>query len=83
MTEIEIKKSIHQYIANETKSDTNQIKDGTLIFEQGIFDSIGLLLLIDFINENFNVKTNDDELLMENFESINSMANFITRKINK
>lgn len=83
MTEIEIKKSIQEYIANETKSDINQIKDGTLIFEQGIFDSIGLLLLIDFINERFHVKTNDDELLMENFESINSMSNFITRKINK
>jgi acyl carrier protein len=80
MTEQEIKKRLHQYIVKETMSDSNQIKDDTLLFEQGIFDSIGLLLLIEFIKEEFNVVTGDDELLIENFESINSMVGFIASK---
>ena len=80
MTEKEIKNRLHQYIVKETMIDSNQIKDETLLFEEGIFDSIGLLLLIEFIKEEFQVTTEDDELLIENFESINSMMSFIINK---
>ena len=81
MTDKEIKDRLHKYIVNETMSDSNTINDDTLLFEQGIFDSIGLLLLIEYIKEEFKVMTSDDELLIENFESINSMAGFITKKL--
>lgn len=81
MTEKEIKNLLHQYIVKETMSDSNQIQDDTLLFEQGIFDSIGLLLIIEFIKNEFNVKTTDEELLIENFESINNMAEFVKSKL--
>ena len=80
MTDVEIKNRLHQYIVKETMSESNNLGDDTLLFEQGIFDSIGLLLLIEFIKNEFDVSTNDDELLIENFESINSIANFIMSK---
>lgn len=80
MTEKEIKDRLHSYIVKETMSESNSIKDDTLLFDQGIFDSIGLLLLIEFIKNEFNVATSDDELLIENFESINSMVGFISSK---
>jgi acyl carrier protein len=81
MTEKEIKERLHQYIVKETMSDSHNLDNDTLLFEQGIFDSIGLLLLIEFIKSEFNVTTNDDELLMENFESISSITNFVTSKL--
>ena len=81
MTEKEIKQRLHKYIVKETMSESNHIMDDTLIFEEGIFDSIGLLLLIEFIKDEFNVTTNDDELLVDNFESINSITRFIKNKL--
>ena len=81
MTEKEIKNRLHQYIVKETMSESNQINDDTLLFEQGIFDSIGLLLLIEFIKTEFNVNTSDEELVIENFESINSIEKYITNKL--
>jgi acyl carrier protein len=81
MTEKEIKNRLHQYIVKETMSESNHINDDTLLFEQGIFDSIGLLLLIEFIKNEFNVATSDEELVIENFESINNMEKFITKKL--
>lgn len=81
MTETEIKERLHTYIIKETMSDSNDLKDSTLLFEEGIFDSIGLLLLIEFIKDEFKVNTEDDELLIENFETINSISNFIQGKI--
>ena len=56
------------------------MKDDTLIFVQGFFDSMGFLLLINFIEEKFGIKTDDAELLEENFESVNAIAAFIERK---
>ena len=42
MTEKIIKGILQKYIVKETMSDSNHISDDTQLFEQGIFDSIGL-----------------------------------------
>tara|TARA_R110001583_G_scaffold8896_2_gene41988 strand:- start:41576 stop:41863 length:288 start_codon:yes stop_codon:yes gene_type:complete len=76
----EVKKKILQYILEATASDINDVNDNTLLFEEGLFDSMGLLFLIDFIRDEFNVETKDDELVVDNFASINSIATFILNK---
>jgi acyl carrier protein len=83
MKEKEIKKIIWQYIAEETMIDPSKFKDETHLFEEGIFDSMGFLLLIEFIKEKFNVDTTDDELLLENFDSVNTISNFIISRIDQ
>ena len=80
MNEKEIRNRLRKYIMKETMSNSNHLKDDTLLFEQGIFDSMGLLLLIEFLKDEFNVTTNDDELIIENFESIDSIVGFLTKK---
>ena len=59
----------------------NKIKDDTLIFDLGLLDSMGLLFLIEFLNENYQVEVDDDELNPKNFESINSIASFVEGKL--
>ena len=41
---------------------------------------MGFVLLIDFLEENFNVFTNDEDMIEENFESVNAIAQYILRK---
>ena len=79
---IEIKDKIRNYIIETTYSPPDQVKDDSLIFVEGIFDSMGFVLLINFIEETFGIKAKDSELLEDNFESINAMANFVASKIN-
>jgi acyl carrier protein len=79
-TQIGTKSKIENYIISATLSDTKTISDDTLIFETGLLDSMGLLFLIEFIKEEFQVEVTDEELLPENFESVNSITNFITGK---
>ncbi|MDE5423387.1 acyl carrier protein [Ancylomarina sp. DW003] len=82
MKEIQdVKMKILQYILEATSSIENDIKDNTLLFDEGLFDSMGLLFLIDFIRDEFKVETKDDELVVENFSSINSIAAFILNKL--
>ncbi len=80
-TEIDIKSKIKEYIIESTFEDVQSITDETLIFEEGVLDSMGLLFLIEFLQEEFNVTTNDDELVVENFESINKIVAFLNNKL--
>ena len=74
------KELIRNYLVKESLIDPKQIKDETLIFDTGLLDSMGLLFLIEFLNETFGVEITDDELNPKNFESINSIAGFIEEK---
>ena len=78
----EIKDKIRRYIIETTYASSDQVKDESLIFVEGIFDSMGFVLLINFIEETFSIKAKDSELLEDNFESINAMANFVAGKLN-
>lgn len=77
---IEIKEKIRQFIVETTFSSSDQLKDDTLIFVQGIFDSMGFISLYNYIEETFAIKVEDSELLEENFESIDAITNFIQSK---
>lgn len=50
------------------------------LFEHQIIDSLGLLVLISFMEEQFGVVFEDDELTPGNFATIGAMAGLIERK---
>ena len=77
-----IKDQIRKFIVETTYVPAPDVQDDTLIFVKGYFDSMGFILLINFLAENFGVKTDDSELMEENFESVNAIAAFIERKLN-
>ena len=77
VTQIE---QLRNFISEITFTDSKKIKDDTLIFEEGIFDSLGFLSLIGFLDEEFGIEVSNDELIEENFESINAIAKFINSK---
>ncbi|MEY2916986.1 MAG: hypothetical protein RIS73_700 [Bacteroidota bacterium] len=79
---VAVKAQIKQFIIETTYAQESDVKENTLIFVEGFFDSMGFLLLISFIEEKFGLKVDDTELLEENFESIDAIAAFIQRKLN-
>jgi acyl carrier protein len=62
---------------NAEKLDTN-----TPLFEKGIIDSTGVLELLAFIEENFNIQVSDEELVQSNFSSISAIEKLIQSKNN-
>ena len=75
-----IRQKVKQYVLQETFTEKNKIKDDSLIFKEGYFDSMGFIRLIAFIEEEFSIKTSDADLMEENFESISAITEFIFRK---
>ena len=55
--------------------------DDDSFLENGIIDSTGVLELILFLEENFGIKVEDDEVVPENLDSINNLKRFIESKV--
>ncbi|WP_083631456.1 acyl carrier protein [Labilibacter marinus] len=75
-----MKEQIKNFIAETTFIDASTINDDTLIFDEGIFDSMGLLSLISFIEEEYGVVAEDTELQEDNFGSVERIAAFVEKK---
>ena len=60
---IRTKDKIRQFIVETTFAPEEQVKNETLIFVEGIFDSMGFISLINFVEETFAIKAKDSELL--------------------
>lgn len=75
----EIKTKVRTYILQAVASKDN-IKDETLIFKEGFFDSMGFVMMITFLEEEFGIKTSDSDLVEDNFESVNAIASFVQKK---
>ena len=53
------------------------------LLEIGYLDSYGVIELVTFIEKNFKIQINDNELTKEKFGSINKMVSLIEIKLNK
>ena len=49
------------------------------LLESGVIDSLGVLDLVTFLQEEFSVTVEDDDLTPENFQNIERMAQFVER----
>jgi len=56
------------------------LSDDASFLEEGVVDSTGVLELVLFVEETFNLQVDDEEIVPDNFDSVNSLAAFIQRK---
>jgi acyl carrier protein len=59
--------------------DNNLPSDASLL-EAGIIDSTGVLELISYLEEQFKIKVDDDELVPENLDTIAGVCKFLSKK---
>lgn len=76
----DIKTKLFGYVKENTFKETDSLQSDTKIFVEGIFDSMGFALLLDYLETEFQISAEDSDLVEENFESINAIADFIAAK---
>ena len=76
----QLKEELFNYVKENTFKDTSNLSSNTKLFAEGIFDSMGFVLLLDFLEEKFQVTASDEDLIEDNFESIDAISAFILRK---
>jgi acyl carrier protein len=75
-----IQETIQEHIQKAAFVEKDKIKNDSLIFKEGYFDSMGFIVLITFLEEKFSITVIDQDLVEENFESINAITSYILRK---
>jgi acyl carrier protein len=51
------------------------------LLELGIIDSLGLMKLISFMEKDFGIKIQDEDVIPENFQSLTSMAKLVALQV--
>ena len=78
---MEIKEKVKTFIRESFLFDsTAQIEDGDSLLEKGIIDSTGVLELILYLEEEFGVKIEDEEIIPENLDSVANIETLIMSK---
>ncbi len=68
-------------IENFLFGDGSFLTNDSSFLQEHIIDSTGMLEVITFLEEEFSIKINDDELLPENLDSLNNIDAFLKRKL--
>jgi acyl carrier protein len=60
-----------------------QLELDTDFFDKGIIDSTGVIELVSFIEEKFEISVDDDELIPENLSSLKKIDVFLQKKLSQ
>ena len=78
----ELRAKIRGFIVeNFLFGDENGVKDDTSFLDEGIIDSTGILEMVSFLEEEFGISVEDEELVPENLGSINNVVAYLERKL--
>ncbi|MCK4378421.1 MAG: acyl carrier protein [Deltaproteobacteria bacterium] len=81
LSDQEIKSKIRDFIVeNFLFGSADELADDSSFLDGGIIDSTGVLELVEFLEEDFSISIDDEELVPENLDSINNVAAFLKSK---
>ena len=73
----ELKKFLveQKYIEN---ADELGVDDSLL--EEGVIDSVGIQQLVNFLEEKYKIKVEEDDLMPDNFDSLSAIEEYVNDK---
>lgn len=82
-TEQEVEEILKSQIIKEFMYDKPEVilENDSLLIDEEIIDSLGIFVLISFMEEEFNIKINPDEVLLDNFETIDTIKSLVISKL--
>jgi len=72
--------TLGDYIKDQYNAELDEQEN---IFNSGIIDSLGFVNLIGFISQTFEIEFEPEDLIEDNFYSLQRMAQFILQKKEK
>jgi len=79
----EIKSKLTSFILNKflLGDESKTPKDNDSFLEKGIIDSTGVLELVSYIEDTFNIKVEDEELIPDNLDSLEKLTKYVKKKV--
>lgn len=78
----QLKTELRQYIIENFLfgQDSAVLTDDVSFLEQGLIDSTGVLEIVAHLEQTYGVSVEDEELIPLNFDSVNNLAAYVSRK---
>ena len=79
---MDIRAEVEKFLLTEvaTGIDKKSLAPDEDLLMQGIIDSLGILKLVLFMEKSFGIKVNNEEMIPENFQTLNALAEFVEKK---
>ncbi len=79
----DIKQVVREFIVENFLfgDDSVNFSEEESLMDRGLIDSTGILELITFLEEKYNIKVDNDEIYPENLDSLNNIEHFMKDKI--
>lgn len=77
-----VAETIRNYIAQNILFNNKgyPYQDNTSFLDNGIVDSINVMELVMFVEETFHIKVKDEEIVPDNFDSVECLAHYVNSK---
>ena len=77
-----IQRELRQYIMSGLGREVDGVADDESLLEAGVIDSMGVLELVSFIEKQYRIAVSEDEMMPENFDTVDAIAAFVSRRQN-
>ena len=79
---MDIKNGLREFIAKEMKWDgpAEDLTDDYQLLDKEVVDSLGIFKIISFLENEYDIIVDDDDLVPENFNSIGSISELVSAK---
>lgn len=74
---------LRSYIASNLlfTGDSFGYSDDASFLGEGIIDSVGVMELVLFVEQEFSIKVEDRDVTRENFDSVNNLSRYIASQV--
>lgn len=69
-----LKEYIREELMNGSSSELDETEN---LLAAGIIDSLGILRLVSFVEEKFGIEVPDEDVTIDNFQSVKSMSDYV------
>jgi acyl carrier protein len=69
-------------VGNFLLGQQGTLVDDASFLDEGIIDSTGILELVSYLEETYEIEITEEELVPENLDSITRIAAYLSRKLN-
>ena len=76
------KETVRTFITSElAREEETGLGDSDQLIETGIIDSMGIISLLGFLETEFAIQIDSDELLPENLGTVQAISDLVDRKL--
>ena len=79
----DVRQEVRQFFTQQLARDLAGVDDSTSLLQAGVLDSLGVMELVAFLQDQYGLTLDDDDLVPENLESVDAIVGFVARLRNE